>query len=59
MAKQNNLEQAYKELSEAYKILREELDLLNGKKREQNFKGDVMITIMTKRSIFKLFSNTQ
>ena len=34
MGKQNNLEQAYKELSEAYKILREELDLLNGKIRE-------------------------
>ena len=32
MAKQNNLEQAYKELYAAYKILREELDLLNGRK---------------------------
>ena len=29
--KYNNLEQAYKELYEAYRILKEELDLLNGK----------------------------
>jgi len=33
MAK-NNLEQAYKELFEAYKLLKEELGLLNGKKQE-------------------------
>ena len=31
-SKYNNLEQAYKELYEAYKILRQELDLLNGRK---------------------------
>jgi hypothetical protein len=34
MAKQNNLEQAYKELYEAYRILKEELNLLNGKRQE-------------------------
>ena len=34
MAKQNNLEQAYKELYEAYKILKEELNLLNGRIKE-------------------------
>jgi len=31
-SKYNNLEQAYKELYEAYKILKAELDLLNGKR---------------------------
>ena len=34
--KKTNLEQAYKELNEAYKILKEELSLLTGKKEEQN-----------------------
>jgi len=32
--KKTNLEQAYKELNEAYKILKEELGLLTGKKEE-------------------------
>ena len=32
--KYNNLEQAYKELYEAYKILRNELNLLNGRDLE-------------------------
>ena len=32
--KKTNLEQAYKELYEAYKILKEELALLNGKRLE-------------------------
>ena len=31
MTKTNNLEQAYKELDEVYKILRDELGLLSGK----------------------------
>lgn len=31
--KKQNLNEAYKELYEAYKLLREELDILNGRKR--------------------------
>jgi len=31
--KKQNLNEAYKELQEAYTLLREELDLLNGRKR--------------------------
>ena len=54
--KKTNLEQAYKELNEAYKILKEELGLLTGKKEEQNFKGDMMFTIMTKRSNFSILN---
>ena len=55
--KKTNLEQAYKELNEAYKILKEELGLLTGKKEEQNLKGDTMFTIMTKRSNFSYVYN--
>ena len=51
MAK-NNLEQAYKELFEAYKLLKEELGLLNGKKQEQNLKEDTMILKVRMRSNF-------
>mgnify|MGYP001585092679 CR=1 FL=1 len=31
--KKTNLDEAYKELYEAYKLLREELDVINGRKR--------------------------
>jgi hypothetical protein len=32
--KKENLNQAYKELSEAYRLLKEELNLINGRKEE-------------------------
>lgn len=31
--KKTNLDEAYKELYEAYKLLREELDVINGRKK--------------------------